>query len=182
MLLAFGTICLASSNWLSLCSIPYGFQDAKVVELINPENRCWDPHLVRGLFSPQEADLVLSIPLSRTMTEDILFWPFVSWGVYTVKSGYNFLVKENLAPSQNFSNPSPHDSFWKKIWSAEIPNKVRNFLWRACRNAIPLKTNLVRRNILSDDNCELCRSSPESVLHVLWKCSGLTNIWETNLH
>lgn len=102
--------------------------------------------------------------------------------MYSIKSGYNFLTKENLEPCQNVSNPSLHDSFWKAIWLAKIPNKVQNFQWRACRNAIPSKTNLVQQSVLSKDNCELCCSSPELTLHALWECYGLTNIWETNLH
>nr|POE86690.1 hypothetical protein CFP56_46901 [Quercus suber] len=36
-----------------------------------------------------------------------------------------------------------------------IPPKVRNFLWRACQNAFPVKYNLRWRHILTEDTCEL---------------------------
>ena len=67
--------------------------DAKVEILINGDTRQWD----HGLFSPQEAELIKSIPLSRCAAKDTLFWPFTSNGVYTSKSGYRFLKAETQA-------------------------------------------------------------------------------------
>ena len=43
--------------------------DAKVEILIKEDTRQWD----HGLFSPQEAELIKSIPLSRCVAEDTLF-------------------------------------------------------------------------------------------------------------
>ena len=40
----------------------------------------WDLHLVQGLLSPDEAALVLNIPLSRTPVEDKIIWPFTPSG------------------------------------------------------------------------------------------------------
>ena len=67
--------------------------DAKVEILINGDTRQWD----HGLFSPQEAELIKSIPLSRCAAEDTLFWPFTSNRAYTNKSGYRFLKAETHA-------------------------------------------------------------------------------------
>ena len=55
--------------------------------------------------------------------------------------------------------------------------KVRNFVWRACRNAIPTNSNLVCC-VIEDSICSLCSQSPEDVLHFLWPCPGLTQVWE----
>ena len=62
--------------------------------------------LIQGLFAPQEAALVLSIPLSRHFAEDKIIWPFNASGSYFVKIGYNFLAKENFSHTQHLSNPS----------------------------------------------------------------------------
>ena len=73
-----------------------GLHEATVNYLINPINRSRDKDVVAGFFAPLEADLILKIPLSPTNVEDKLIWPHVSNGVYTVKSGYRFLVKEKV--------------------------------------------------------------------------------------
>ena len=52
-----------------------GFEDKRVSDLINPITRTWDSNLVCGLLSPNEAALVLSIPLSRTLVEDKIINP-----------------------------------------------------------------------------------------------------------
>nr|POF17214.1 hypothetical protein CFP56_56098 [Quercus suber] len=138
-----------------------GFEDAKVLDLINPISRKWEIDLIRGLFLPEEVELILSIPLSHRPTEDKVIWPYNSSGAYSVKSGTKFLAKEN-----NISIPRVdqlhEDGTWKRIWSLSIPNKVRNFLWRACHNAIPVKQNLVRRKIITEDMCEQCNLNSET--------------------
>ena len=52
-----------------------GFKDGRVSDLINPIIRTWDPNLVHGLLSPDEAALVLSIPLSHTQWRTRSFGP-----------------------------------------------------------------------------------------------------------
>jgi len=67
-----------------------------VFDLIDPKSNSWDDNLLHGLFNPKEVSLIKSIPLCITSVEDKLVWPFTASGEYTVKSGYNFLAKENL--------------------------------------------------------------------------------------
>lgn len=71
------------------------FSEVSVSSLINPTFKCWNFGLLSLLFSPQEAELVKNIPFCRNSAEDKMVWPFVSSGVYSVKSGYvSFLKKE----------------------------------------------------------------------------------------
>ncbi|XP_050290019.1 uncharacterized protein LOC126728198 [Quercus robur] len=58
-----------------------------------------------------------------------------------------------------------------------IPSKVRNFLWRAIKNAIPIKTSLVQRKVLIEETCDQCKMQPENVLHALWSYSCLDEVW-----
>ena len=56
------------------------------------------------------------------------------------------------------------------FWSLKVSNKVENMVWRACRNSLPTKMNLVRCMIIDSPICDRCQDSPESVLHGLWSC------------
>ena len=68
---------------------------------------------------------------------------------------------------------------WKLVWSLSVPNKVKNFLWRVCKEALPVKRNLRRRKIIEEDTCDHCKSSAESEFHALWECSALTSVWNS---
>ena len=69
--------------------------------LISPTSRSWDRDAFLGYFALMEVDLILKIPLSPTTVEDKLIWPHVPNGVYTVRFGYRFLVKEKSDPSSS---------------------------------------------------------------------------------
>ena len=156
-----------------------GFQEAKVVDLINPVSHRWEFELINGLFTPQEAELILSIPLSQNRTEDKVIWPFVSSSNYTVKSGYNFFIKENSSQITSSNNSGPHQVLWKNIWEATVPNKVRNFLWRVYKNAIPAKTNLVNRKVMTESTCDHCRAFPKSILQRSFKLPNFSGFSST---
>nr|XP_023877746.1 uncharacterized protein LOC111990191 [Quercus suber] len=158
-----------------------GLQEATVDCLINPTPRSWDRAALLGYFAPVETELILKIPLSPTVVQDKLIWPHVPNGVYTVRSGYRFLVQEKSdSPSSPFSY-SESASVWGRIWRLSMPNKVKNFLWRACREALPLKMNLVRRKVIEEDVCNHCNLKAEDGFHALWDCSALSAIWETDI-
>ena len=56
---------------------------------------------------------------------------------------------------------------------------MKNFLWRVCKEALPVKRNLRRRKIIEEDTCDHCKSSAESEFHALWECSALTSVWNS---
>ena len=106
----------------------------------------------------------MSIPLCHSYVEDKLVWPFTPSSTYSMKTTYRFLAKEN---SVNIASVilGQDVGVWKLIWGLPIPNKVENFVWRSCRDVLPVKNNLRRFQILVDDACDHRHSSPETVLH-----------------
>ena len=138
----------------------------------------WDIEILKDYFAPLEVDLILKIPLSYNYVEGKLVWPHTANGVYSVKSGYNFLAKEKSLPSSAFSHQDDGQSVWKKLWSLSMPNKVKNFLWRASREAIPVKKNLVARKVIAEDVCDHCHVATEDVHHALWDYQELSAMWE----
>lgn len=150
-----------------LSPILEGWEEAIVEVLIN---------VVDGLFVPEEATLIKKIPLSRHPTEDKLFWPCTQNGQYSCKSEYRFLKhKANKEVAE--ATQGEDRNFWFNIWALQVPNKIKNFMWRACRDSLPMKANLRRRHITDSPLCERCLREEESLLHVLWSCCELDSVW-----
>ena len=59
----------------------------------------------------------------------------------------------------------------------QVLPKIKNFLWRACRNVLPTEQALMRRKILEDPICERCKQVVEDLVHALWSCSELDVVW-----
>ena len=117
--------------------------------------------------------MIKSIPLSSTAQSDTLIWPFTPSGIYSVKSGYRFLL-ENSAQFQRISQDA---EFWKKVWSLKVPSKIKNFVWRASKDALPVKKNLLRRKIAQEGQCDICKAGDEDCLHALFFCSEVQVMW-----
>ena len=98
--------------------------------------------------------------------------------MFTVRSAY----KLALECSDNFGGASSSDGnhlccFWKKLWRLPTPHKVRHFLWRACRDILPTKSNLKRRKVLTEDLCDACLLDSETSGHLFWSCSRTKTAW-----
>ena len=138
-----------------------GFEEMKVSALIDPITKKWDPNMLNGLFTPLEAELILSVPLvkiqwrillcGRSLHQELIQWDRVQ--------GSSHLTKQHIHKMCQCS--------WIIIWSLNVQSKVRNFLWRTSHNALPVKQNLRRRHILNEDTCELCKLKTKSIFHAL---------------
>ena len=176
-----------SDAWLPSISTPkvsnpigIEFPEVRVNSLINAHTRNWDVDLLQTLFKLEEVQLIRGISLGNVSTGDRLIWPHTQSGTYTVKSGYNLLSKEKEQSDPHTNTSAPSHKLWKIIWSLSVPLKVRNFMWRAAKNAIPVKTNLVKRQVLQEEICDQCKSHSEDVLHALWMCPCLTEAWKAD--
>ena len=53
--------------------------------------------------------------------------------------------------------------FWKKIWGLQVPNKVKHLAWKACKDSLPTKTNMIRRRVIIEGYCDACKLHQEDV-------------------
>lgn len=67
-----------------------GLDGLWVANLINPSST-WNEDLVLGIFPPQEAEGIISIPLSCNRHADGWQWIYNQNGHYSVRSGYRQL-------------------------------------------------------------------------------------------
>lgn len=129
-----------------------------VVELIDWTTRTWDRQLVETKFHSEDAEAILRIPLSRRHSIDKLFWLHNREGKYSVKSGYHLakLPGKEADSQRECSTGGGINPVWSKMWKLIIPNKIKNFGWRACHNILPTHENLVQRRVFKDSTCKLC--------------------------
>jgi len=66
---------------------------------------------------------------------------------------------------------------WKGIWSAQAPAKCKSVAWRACKEALPVKSLMVEKRILLDATCPCCGDGRETTVHALLQCEDVKRVW-----
>ena len=151
---------------------------ALVFDLINSDTAEWKYELIHQIFVPHEAEIILGLPLSSTLPSDTLIWSTTSNGKFSVRSAYKIAMETKVQPdSGSCSDNSNMKTFWKVLWGLKIPNKVKHFGWRACKNILPTLSNLKKRGIVETDLCEECKMDCESSGHVFWNCLCASGTW-----
>lgn len=110
-----------------------------------------------------EASIIKKIPFCLSPQSDVLTWPHNSVGEYSLKFGYRFLQEESLKQQPGPSNFVALRPLWQAIWKLDISSKVRNPVWRACWNSLPMKINLVKRRVVKEDRRDLCQISQKKM-------------------
>ena len=84
-----------------------GNQIKMVWELLREENLEWNTKLVREIFLPQDAEAILSIPISESRARDRMVWAEDKRGNFMVRSAYR-LARDIVVEGSNIgcSNPS----------------------------------------------------------------------------
>lgn len=151
-----------------------------VADFIN-ESQQWKENEIAQNFPKEVSEEILRIGLPRTPQQDTLIWRFDKRGKYSVKSGYQLAVKDNFKNDPSCSDSSK--SRWDVIWSNEIPEKVKMFMWRAAKNFLPTASNLWKKKIVLQPLCLRCGSKCEDVAHALMECKAARRVWKkTNFY
>ena len=151
----------------------------KVKEWINFEEEDWNWEAVGEWISKEEKELVRQIMINDKGGGDKFVWSKEKNGEYSVKGGYRVMKeekdrKEIIGPSSSYR---VDNRIWKEIWKLEVPNKIKNFIWRLCTNSIATNDNLYRRKIKEDPVCNICWKEAETVEHICFTCNWTEPIW-----
>ena len=119
---------------------------------------------------------ILRIQLSNTWTRDKLSWKENKAQRFTVKTAYHVALHLHREVGVEHSTVGEEKRFWNKIWKMNVPPKVRNFVWRACNDILPTRTNLYRKKVYTDPLCAIYEQTDETVGHVLWGCPMARNV------
>ena len=121
-----------------------------VEDLIHDATGQWDRDKVFDLFAHKTRMEILQMPLSR------LVWKENRSQSFFVKTAYQVALRMGQQQRVEHSGLIAERKIWRKLWTLNVPPKVRIFVWRACSNVLPTWDNLYRRKINIDPRCEFC--------------------------
>lgn len=97
-------------------------------------------------------------------------WLKDSSGVYSVRSTYTLLLK---------NNHDQRDAFYMQIWAQLVPSKVESFVWKLSLDRVPTLVNLASRRVepRQDRLCIGCLKSDETGQHLFFECNFFYMVW-----
>ncbi|KAL2935724.1 hypothetical protein RDABS01_018842 [Bienertia sinuspersici] len=141
--------------------------------LIDPRTSSWKTTVIWNNFTPESARIILSTHIPKSTTADTLYWTLTPNGSMTSKSAYRLLTKSS---SMGLDGRSTSKSR-KCLWKMHIPSKWKIFLWKLIWNALPLRTNLIRRGIQVASICPLFGGCEETSEHLFRDCTIARHVW-----
>nr|GFA73468.1 RNA-directed DNA polymerase, eukaryota [Tanacetum cinerariifolium] len=94
--------------------------------------------------------------------------PSLDRWVCSLSSNDDFSVKDARTNIDDMFLPSYNDS---TRWVNGVPIKINIFAWRARRDCLPTRLNLIRRGVtLETASCPICLAWEEDASHVFFRC------------
>jgi hypothetical protein len=144
-----------------------------VQSLINTTNKTWNLGVIQQVFSPGVSQSILTTPLIDPVVDDILVWKAEKTSFYSVKSAYKLCV-EVLTDSSHLRR----EGYWQGIWRLKVPPKIRNLVWRICRNIIPTGRRLQDKGVQCPLTCVVCNEPEEDLDHICFNCPFSVQVWQ----
>lgn len=107
-----------------------------------------------------------------SFSNDGLIWTLTPSKKYSTRSALS-LLRSDFTPNHH----SNQDLLWSYLWKLKIIPKIKCFLWKLTNHGIPTKQRLVSRSWGGDPFCDYCHTKVENNLHVFFKCSYSSTIW-----
>lgn len=145
----------------------------KVCEYFRRNIKEWDVQKVQQTFHNDDISCILQTRIPQNEVKDRLAWLMASNGKYSVKTGYQYWQTQQESTVQVTTTKG-----WSRIWKIEIPHKTRIFVWRFCKNNIPMRNLLRGKGVLNPIGCPMCERDIEHVLHLFFDCDFAKNCWQ----
>ncbi|XP_074363628.1 uncharacterized protein LOC141704240 [Apium graveolens] len=137
----------------------------KVKEYFCSNTKQWDMTKIQQTFHKLDADCILKTRIPQNQVNDRIAWKHTVDGCYTVKSGYHFWYGRHSDRGTEVESNG-----WKRLWKLHVPHKMKYFLWRLCKNNIPVKNSLIKEGVPTLIICPLCNVDIEHARHIFLEC------------
>lgn len=68
-------------------------------------------------------------------------------------------------------------SEWLSIWKLKVPPKVRNCIWRVCKNVLPTRVRSQDKGVSCPMQCVNCEGEMENSVHLFFTCRLSEDSW-----
>ena len=150
-------------------------QCGTVKDLMDPISGNWNSNLINIVYNRTKVKAILSTTFSKFGNIDKVIWPFSSSGEYKVKKGYKMLMVLNQENDNH--NDHTRKKCWINLWKLGIPFWVSTFLWEILHRGLPTRTELAKKQIITDDTCVACGEDQETLDHPFMSCHFAKAIW-----
>ncbi|KAJ8430399.1 hypothetical protein Cgig2_000231 [Carnegiea gigantea] len=103
-------------------------------------------------------------------------WHYANDVKYSVKLVYR-MIREVKARMVSSPSAATTTSFWKKLWTLDIPPKIKMCAWRAASRALLSKVGVARRVHGVSCLCDIYREWEETDYHALFECCLARGLW-----
>lgn len=145
-----------------------------VRELVVEETGQWNASKIIELLGHTNCVQIMTNvrpPRQDAGIDELIFKP-ASNGGYSVKKAYDVL--KGTGPTVDVSLKKVWELIWQK---GTIVPRVRIFLWKLMRNALPLAGILASKIHTIDPTCATCGFGDEQVPHLLFTCPFSRACW-----
>lgn len=108
------------------------------------------------------------IPLPRNGSDDVILRGADKKGIFSIKSAYHLGMEMFEAQAATTFNSNRQSNRWKHFWKTNVGPKIKIACWKIVQDIIPLKCNLRRKGILTDNVCSFVRITRS----LRYTCSG----------
>ncbi|XP_048622927.1 uncharacterized protein LOC125592004 [Brassica napus] len=149
----------------------------RVVDLLEPNSRAWKLDLLRELVAPEDIPLIQSLQPTRSSRGNRYCWSHTKSGVYSVKTGYA-LAMETMDASEPAPVLEPSAmALQARVWTLKTSNKIKQFIWQALSNCVPVCSSLADRHCGNERSCPRCGAEEETRNHLLFECPPAVQAW-----
>lgn len=98
-----------------------------VADLINRETATQKLEVLRKLFVEEQVNKILTIPAAEVDLDDERVWRGDSIGVFSAKSGYKWLLSEEVTAAQGemLQQATLLQNFYNKLWKLQVASKIK---------------------------------------------------------
>ena len=106
-------------------------------------------------------------------------WALTKDGSFSVRSAYFTQLKMSRA-GKSSSSVSKELTLWTKVWKTKTAPKIQTFGWKVLHDSIPVRANIMKRNMGDDGVCPMCGEADETVMHALVRCEEAAMTWRVS--